>query len=310
MRIRKRLVQASPAILIAILLLGRRYQLELGHLLSMAYLFWDYVLILAIALLLALAVFFKPFRVPALLAATIVCIDFVSPTLLDWYRNTGPASGPTLKVITFNWLGDGRDRNEIYAWLQEEKPDIVAVQEIGEFERGVMTTLYGLFPFHTKPVPDVMILSKYPITKQASKTLDLNSMVRAELNVQDRRVVVWNIHPSTLKELAEVKARDHYLADVAQYVRHETEAVLMMGDFNATRWDPGFRSIVKAGELHEQPELVEQPTRMAIRKGLPFFGSPIDHILTSRGNVLSDCRTGPNLGSDHKPVICNLTLNK
>lgn len=307
---RKRLVQALPAVLIAVLLLGRRYQPELGHLLSMAYLFWDYILILAIILLLALAVFWRTVRVPALLAAMIVCIDFVSPTLQDWHRNTGPASGPTLKVITFNWLGDGRDRNDIYAWLRDENPDIVAIQEIGEFEKGVTTTLYGLFPFHTKSVPDVMILSKYPIIKQASKTLDANSMVRAELNVRDRRVVVWNIHPSTLKELAEVKARDHYLADVAQYVRQETDAVLMMGDFNATRWDPGFRGIVAAGQLHEQPELVEEPTRMAIRKGLPFFGSPIDHILTSNGNVLSDCRTGLNLGSDHKPLICNLTLNR
>lgn len=307
---RKRLVQALPAILIAILLLGRRYQPELGHLLSMAYLFWDYVLTLAIILLLVLAIIWRRARVPALLAALIVCIDFISPTLQDWHRNAGPTSGPTLKVITFNWLSDGRDRSEIFAWLKEENPDVVAVQEIGEYEKGVTTTLYGLFPFHTKPVPDVMILSKYPIIKQASKTLDLNSMVRAELNVQDRRLVVWNIHPSTLKELAELKARDHYLADVAQYVRQETDTVLVMGDFNATRWDPGFRGIVAAGPLHEQPELIEQPTRMAVRKGVPFFGSPIDHILSSAGSVLSNCHTGPNLGSDHKPLICNLTLNK
>lgn len=307
---RKRLVQALPAILIAILLLGRRYQPELGHLLSMAYLFWDYVLTLAIVLLLALAIIWRRARVPALLAAMIVCIDFISPTLQDWHRNAGPVSGPTLKVITFNWLSDGRDRSEIFAWLKEENPDVVAIQEMNENEESVATTLFGIFPYHTKPIPDVVILSKYPVIKQASKTIDGNSMVRAELNVQDRRLVVWNIHPSSLKELTGLRARDRYLAVVAQYVRHETDSVLMMGDFNSTRWDPAFREIVAAGQLHEQPELLAHPTRMAVRKGLPFFGSPIDHILADTGSVLSECRTGPNLGSDHKPLICNLTLNK
>ncbi len=306
---RKRLVQASPAILVAVLLVARRYQSELGHILSMAYLFWDYVLLAGIVLTLVVAVFSRRLRITAILTAFVLCADFVSPTILDWYRNSGPATGPSLKIISFNWLADERDRSAIYEWLDAEKPDIVALQEIGGSERGVTTTLFGMFPYHTQPASDVMILSKYPIIKQASKTLDANSMVRAELNVENRRLVVWGIHPATLKELAEVKARDHYLADVAQYLRLETERVLMMGDFNATRWDPGFRAILAAGDLHEQPALVALPTRMAVRKGIPFFGSPIDHILTSTGNVLNDCHTGPNLGSDHKPLICNLKLH-
>jgi len=305
---RKRLVRFLPPALLALLLVGRRFQLELSHLLAMAYLVWDYILILTILLLLGLGVISKRFRMAAFLMAIVVLVDFVSPTIQDGLRNSSLASGPTLKVVTFNWLGEERDRRDTYAWLATENPDIVAIQEISGEEKGLASALFGQFPYRTRPVPDVMIFSKYPIVSQSSKTLDLNSMVRAELNVQNRRLVVWNIHPATLKELAEIKARDHYLADVAQYIETEREPVLMMGDFNATRWDPGFRAIVEAGRLHEQPKLVALPTRMAVRRGVPFLGSPIDHILTNEGNVLTDCQTGPNLGSDHKPLICNFHL--
>lgn len=309
-RMRRRLLAVAPAIAIAILLLARRYQLELGHILSIAYLFWDYVLAAAILFLLVLALLSRPLRLAAFLAAVVVALDFVSPFLIDWSRNRGPATGPTLKVISFNWLAEDRDRSDIYAWLKQENPDILAIQEISGREDGVSNALYGLLPYHTQPVADVMILSRFPILKQANRMINANAMLRAELNVENRRLVVWAIHPYTLKGLDDVKVRDFYLAEVARYVSQETEPVLMMGDFNATRWDPRFAAIVAEGDLHEEPALLASPTRMAVRKGIPFFGSPIDHILTSTGNVLSDCHTGPNLGSDHKPLLCNLQLKR
>ena len=305
---RKRLLQTAPAVVIGLLLLARRYELQLDHILSMAYLFWDYFLAASIVFLLGTALFSRRLRLAAVLAALVVAADFVSPTVLDWSRNAGPAAGPVLKVITFNWLADDRDRSDIYEWLKQEGPDIIAIQEIGAQEQGVATELYGLFPYHTQLAGDVMVLTKFPILKQAAKMVENNSMVRTELNVENRRLVVWGIHPSTLKERAELRARDNYLSDVAHYVSLEADPVLMLGDFNATRWDPHFQAIVSEGELHEQPALFAPPTRMAVRKGIPFFGSPIDHILTNRGNVLSDCQTGPNHGSDHRPLICNLQL--
>ncbi|MFM6930179.1 MAG: endonuclease/exonuclease/phosphatase family protein [Bdellovibrio sp.] len=309
-RIRKTLGHARAAVVLALLLAVARYQLEFGHLLAMAYLFWDYILVAGIVGLLGLALLFRRIRVTALLAAIVACAEFVSPTIVNWHRNAGPASGPVLKVISFNWLMGDRDRSEIYAWLKDENPDILAVQEFIQDEKGVGTTLFGMFPYHTKTASDIVILSRYPIIKQSGKTLDKNSMVRAEVNVQDRRLIVWGIHPQTLKEMQELNARNSYLSDVADYVALETEPVLMLGDFNASRWDPRFRAIVSAGELHEEPALLAPPTRMAVRKGIPFFGAPIDHILTNGSNILADCRTGPSLGSDHKPLSCNLQLSR
>lgn len=307
--IRKTFIHARVAIAIALLFVVARYQLELGHLLSMAYLFWDYALVAGIVGLLGLAVLFRRIRIAALLTALVVCAELVSPTVIDWQRNAGPASGPVLKVISFNWLMGDRDRSDIYAWVKEQNPDILAVQEFIPDERGVGMTLFGMFPYHAKPASDIVILSKFPVIKQSGKTIGQNSMARVEINVADRRLVVWGIHPATLKEMQELNARNIYLSNVADYVAQETEPVLMLGDFNASRWDPRFRAIVSNGELHEEPNLLAPPTRMAVRMGIPFVGAPIDHILTNGRNVLSNCHTGPNLGSDHKPLICNLQLS-
>lgn len=284
------------------------FQLPVLLLLSVLYLFWGYLEVAAILLILLFWLFLMPTRWPVLLVVLVLAIDFLVPFARDFDKNLSPTMGPTLKIVTYNWLGELDDRSEMYDWIAKEAPDILAIQEITGNEAGIAEALFKQFRFHTSPAPDLMIFSKFPILNEQITRIEEHSIVVASLDVEGRQVNVWGIHPSTLRSKSELAARNYYLTTLADLVPKDGEPIVMLGDFNATRWDPYFANLARRADLHEEPFLVPPPTRMGIRSGLPQVGSPIDHILTNRGNVLADCHTGPAMESDHRPLICSLTL--
>lgn len=79
-----------------------------------------------------------------------------------------------------------------------------------------------------------------------------------------------------------------------------------MGDFNMTPWSPKFRQLVADSHLRDTVRgFGLQPTWPA---GAPQFWIPIDHVLVSPDILVVDRRVGPDLGSDHYPVIVDIQL--
>lgn len=297
---------AALAIIAAIVL--RHFQPQISLALAALYLFWGYLEAAAIVLLLAIALVVKLGRWPCVAVALVLAIDLALPAARDYAAAGGPARGPTLRVISYNWLGDNQNRSNIFRWLTEQSADIVAIQEYSPSEPGVAAGLAAIFPFQTKPAPDLVILSRYPIVWERTRLVEEHSIVTATIDVDGRRLTIWGVHPASLRSSWDLAARNHYLTSLAGLVTRATGPVVMLGDFNATRWDPYFAAVVRRGGLHEEARLLPLATRMGIRTGLPFLGSPIDHILTNAPNVLSDCHSGPAMGSDHLPLVCDLTL--
>ena len=285
-----------------------QFQLPITHGLAVLYLFWGYIEAAAILIILLFWLFVMPTRWPVLLVVLALAVDLLIPFLRDYQENLGPSVGTRLKVITYNWLGEDHDRADAYDWIAGQEPDILAIQEISGQEPGVAEKLFKQFPYHTRPVPDLMIFSKFPISSEHATPVEEHAIVVAKIDVGAHGLTVWGVHPSTLRSSTELAARNYYLATLTDLVPRDRKPILMLGDFNATRWDPYFSTLVSRTGLHEEPFLVPLPTRMGVRSGLPQVGSPIDHILTNRGNMLSDCVTGPTMGSDHRPLVCNLTL--
>lgn len=286
------------------------FQLQITHALAVLYLFWGYIEATAILIILLFWLLMMPTRWQILLLVLALTIDLLIPFLRDYEENLGPSVGPRLKVITYNWLGEDHDRSDAYDWIAGQNPDILAIQEISGHEPGVAERLFKQFPFHTRPAPDLIIFSKFPMSNEHATRVEDHAIVVAKIDVGAQGLTIWGVHPSTLRSSTELAARNYYLSTLADLVPRDQSPVLMLGDFNATRWDPYFSALVSRTGLHEEPFLVPLPTRMGIRSGLPQVGSPIDHILTNSGSTLTDCTTGPAMGSDHRPLVCYLTLTR
>jgi endonuclease/exonuclease/phosphatase (EEP) superfamily protein YafD len=107
--------------------------------------------------------------------------------------------------------------------------------------------------------------------------------------------------------------RDTMLAGATAAVRQriaENHRVVLMGDFNTTPWSASFRRVLgDSGLLDSATEPAARPrwTRPTWFSRWPGLGLPIDHMLLSPTWRIHERRLGPFFGSDHRPVVIELS---
>ena len=93
---------------------------------------------------------------------------------------------------------------------------------------------------------------------------------------------------------------------VAERVRTLEEPAVVIGDLNTTPWSRLFARLV------ERTGLCDSRAGFGIQASFPsdmaFLRIPIDHLLASCAVGVRARRIGPQVGSDHLPVIAGLTI--
>jgi endonuclease/exonuclease/phosphatase (EEP) superfamily protein YafD len=76
---------------------------------------------------------------------------------------------------------------------------------------------------------------------------------------------------------------------------------VLLGDLNTTSWSPGFQECLQISRLRDSRRgFGVHPTWPARQAVLRIT---IDHCLVSDGIVVEDHHVGPDVGSDHLPVL-------
>ena len=97
-------------------------------------------------------------------------------------------------------------------------------------------------------------------------------------------------------------------ATLAGVARGLPEPVLVLGDLNASPWSSHFRRFLRDSGLRDSAQgRGVQPTWPA---GMPWLWIPIDHCLHSPQLQVVARHVGPNLGSDHYPVVVDFVVNR
>ena len=294
-------------------LFGMAFQAHLAWFYGIQFLFWSYLVVLLGAVIAAMAITIPALRLSLAGFAGVILLVFSAPYLRDLVENMHwrvAHTRPPLKVIAYNWMAGNPQVAQIYPWMKAQSADIVSIEEFTPDTAGVRDQLYPMYPYRTVGGGDILILSRYPIVTEMDVPIEEHSAIITEINVNGRAVQVVAIHAPTLRNIQELAARNAYLSKLAYFLPWWKGSRLVIGDFNATRWDPYFARAEHRGGAHEQPFLFPLATRMGVRSGLPFLGSPIDHIMIDSKGVLSHCKTGPAFGSDHAPIICEAQFSE
>jgi endonuclease/exonuclease/phosphatase (EEP) superfamily protein YafD len=100
--------------------------------------------------------------------------------------------------------------------------------------------------------------------------------------------------------------RNKHLMTIAETVRNIDGPSIVMGDLNCTSWSPYFADLLRLSGLRDsrlgfgiQPSWTGNTRFMAI---------PIDHVLVSHEIDVLDRHTGSKIGSDHLPVLVDLSV--
>lgn len=255
------------------------------------------------------------------------------PLIQPIERAAASARGPELRVATSNVLGNRSDYGPLLAWSTNSGIDVLGQQEVSGYALRYFDALRTHFP-STPPAdllgrhPEVMAWSGWKILKaEHVKNVPVLPVfgwggppLRLELAPPDAlgairqpALVVYVLHPTTPRSFDQWESRNAYLNAVARSIAAEAPGtpIVAMGDFNTPTWSPFFQSFVKTSGLVDAAGTGwPASTRFSRRPFLKrfAFGSPVDHILVSRNIEVKRFEIGPDIGSDHFPVIADLRL--
>ena len=230
--------------------------------------------------------------------------------------------GPVVRLLWANLHNWKTDLDAMRRLLEAEKPDIAVFTELDPIHDAVLRDVRGLLPFQS-PSPrgnafGVMLLAKKP---PESLKFDLTMGDYAPLMVARLcpgeagcltllGLHAWRPGPSW------ADARDRQLAHAAAVARQHIdkgERVVLVGDLNLTPFSLVFDRLIAQSGLRDASILpAERPrtspwisTWWLANTGI---GLPIDHALVSSGIGIVSHRVGPDIGSDHLPLILDLRI--
>jgi vancomycin resistance protein VanJ len=237
-------------------------------------------------------------------------------------------SGTHVRVVTFNADGGRVIAIALPNILDEWRPDIVGFQECGEDLRNAVVRMPGWF-HHS--VRQICLLSRYPISDSA--VMDRTALegvkeseagiggsgdvARYVIQTPSGPVNITNLHLETprkgleglldggMERLAgntELRTIESRLA--RRWVNLGTLPTLVMGDFNTPVESRIFQD--SWGDFTDAFSQVGFGFGMTKNNG--WIRVRIDHVLTGDGWYVDHATVGRDLGSDHLPLIVDLTL--
>lgn len=193
----------------------------------------------------------------------------------------------------------------LIAWIASAPVDVLVVLEVSpRYARALAD--WPDYPHRViEPGEDpfgIAVLSRHPFaaTRVSHDERGIAS-VEVDLETPQGCVVLRAVHPMPPISPDEKVARDRFLAASVDALRERGLPALIVGDFNATPWSPGFAALSAAGW---QRASGLEPTWPA--RGHGVVGIPIDHIVAGPQWRRLDSARGPDLGSDHLPVRATL----
>ncbi len=261
---------------------------------------WQLVFVAGLTISVSLAVLAKP-------QWGLLLLLFPLPWLTAWpTAPDGGGDGAELVVIAANVSVGNSDPAPLVDWIRSEQPDVLAIIEISDgFAKNL--GLGETFPFRVvRPRSDpfgLALLSRHPI--MAHQIVDEAygvQRIEATLNWHGNVVTVVAFHPMPPMTPADHIRRNEDLAILA--TRLKDVPAVILGDFNATPWSSAFAAPTRAGFRLASGY---SPTWPAAWGGL--MGLPIDNVLLSRHWTVTKRETGPDVGSDHLPVLARIALD-
>ena len=122
-----------------------------------------------------------------------------------------------------------------------------------------------------------------------------------------KTLAVLALHPVPPIGKNYTQSRDNYLANLSRHLHGQKKHCTVIGDFNATLWHPPVRRLLNQHQLmYALPDSSMFPSTWP--SALPGMGIPIDLCLVDRSIRLLDHQVGPRVGSDHRPLELQYTL--
>jgi endonuclease/exonuclease/phosphatase (EEP) superfamily protein YafD len=223
---------------------------------------------------------------------------------------TAAADGPSFRVLSFNVWFRNPDMATTAAYIEQSQADAVVLLELTPPQAERLRPLLPSYPhFYIEPSRmGAAVFTKWPVLAAESMPLAKEGAIAARVRIEWRGtpVTVLGVHLNWPLGPRNSKFRNEELAGVVAFSKAQTEPLIVAGDFNLTPWSEYFSDALEASGLHDAAR------GFGLARTWPAQFAPlgirIDHCFLSREWSSRRVEVGPPLGSDHLPVIADLSL--
>ena len=216
------------------------------------------------------------------------------------------SSGTPIRVASFNVLVSNQRHEDALRWVRESNPDCVYFTETTDQWAKALEALSSSYPYSIEEKSGFAFYSKLPITRhEIIRCSDFEfPLLVAHLATPNGEVAFFGIHPLPPVSRSWAHALEETMLILAREVDQEAGPVIVVGDFNITRWSKMARPLERARLLDASHSKSPEPTWM---RSNPLVTIPIDRILyRGQGMKCQNFHIGPDLGSDHRPVVAKI----
>ena len=246
----------------------------------------------------------------------VLCALLNAASIWPYYKkpeSSPPPSANKLRLFHANVFEKSRDYEAVLERVKEADADVVVLQELTE-EWSKQTETLKISYAYTEVAPrpsgaGMGVFSRYPLEDVHVLTLDSTAHIAilARVRVNENALTLLSLHPTTPITIEKFRNRNQQFKEAASLLRSIAGPKVLVGDLNTTMWSPYFTELLANAGLRE--------ARLGFGLGTtwpepypPFLKIAIDHCLVSKEVGVENLRVGPTTGSDHRPLIVDLTF--
>lgn len=223
-----------------------------------------------------------------------------------------PHAAARLRLVISNVHAANEEHAKVLELVRREEPDVAVFVEVDGRWAAALAALDDGWP-HARSVPQsgnfgMAIYSRLPLEDCHVESLgeDYPAIV-ARLRVGQAPVTIFGAHPVPPVSARVSAMRNRQLVALAQIVAHTPGEKIVAGDLNSTSWSPAFADFLAVTGLVDSRR--GRGIQGSWRADLPaLLRIPIDHCLVSKKLRVIRREIGPDVGSDHLPVIVDLEI--
>jgi endonuclease/exonuclease/phosphatase (EEP) superfamily protein YafD len=219
---------------------------------------------------------------------------------------TEPASSAQLRLAAINVWYRNHQFQRVIDFITRERPDFVLLAEVtAAWEEALapLNTFYAhRYTTRGRRGTGLLLLSRWPMQARVLPGYsDIEPAVSATLLFRERSLQLLSVHTSWPLGRANSAMRDRQLALIGEFARSHPGPLVVLGDLNVSPFSPHFQALLNDSHLQSAAQgFGWQPTWPTF---LPPAGIQIDHALTGAGVFVTNFRRGPQVGSDHLPIV-------
>lgn len=244
-------------------------------------------------------------------AAVVVVVNLACILPLYTQPSRAASAVPPLRVMSFNIQSENWEYDAVRAQVREHAPDVAIIIEVTRPWVRELKRLEGYEEVISHPEPGhfgVMVLSRVPMQtalKRSFSTADLTSL-EVSLDWHGRTIKLLGTHTMPPFDARTTALRRSHLDDLVRWSQSSSHAYAIFGDLNATPFSGDFDDLLQQGNLHRAATGLR--FTWPAKPMLWPLSIELDHGLLGPDLVAVGYEVGQAAGSDHRPVIVDLTF--